>query len=345
MKGMIILMSRLINRCTVLLTSPPSIKSYASVAGKKEGEGPMGQYFDEINIDPYFGQKTFEQGESELIKTTVGLAVSKCKLKPSDINFMFGGDLLNQCIGTTFGIREMEIPFLGIYGACSTMSEGLVLASLMADNNIGNNILASTSSHFCTAERQFRLPLEYGGQRTPTAQWTATASGAVIVSASGSAPYIRGVSIGTIADLGITDANNMGAAMAPAAANTIKQFFEDTQLNPKDFDYIITGDLGKVGSRLLCELLEKENINIRNNHKDCGMMMYSFEDQDVHAGGSGCGCSGSILCGYFLDKVKSGEIKNILFCATGALMSPTSSLQGESIPGISHAVWISNIKK
>lgn len=338
-------MSRLINRCTILLTSPPSIKSYASVVGKKEGEGPLGQYFDEINNDPYFGQKTFEQAESKLIETTVGRAINKCKLKPSDINFMFGGDLLNQCIGTTFGIREMEIPFFGIYGACSTMSEGLVLASLMADNNIGNNILAETSSHFCTAERQFRLPLEYGGQRTPTSQWTATASGVVIVSPSGTAPYIRGVSIGTIADLGITDANNMGAAMAPAGAKTIKQFFDDTNLKPKDFDYIITGDLGKVGSRLLCELLEKDKINIRENHKDCGMMMYSFEDQDVHAGGSGCGCSGSILCGYFLDKVKSGEIKNILFCATGALLSPTSTLQGESIPGISHAVWISNTKE
>lgn len=338
-------MSKLINRCTVFLTSPPSIKCYASVVGKKEGQGPMAEYFDEINDDPYFGQKTFEQGESELLKTTVGLALNKGKLKPSDINFMFGGDLLNQCIGTTFGIREMEIPYLGIYGACSTMSEGLVLASLMADNNIGNNILASTSSHFCTAERQFRLPLEYGGQRTPTSQWTATASGAVVVSPTGNAPYIRGVSIGTIMDLGITDANNMGAAMAPAAANTIKQFFDDTKLSPTDFDYIVTGDLGKVGSTLLYELLEKDKINIRKNHKDCGLMMYDLEKQDVHAGGSGCGCSGSILCGYFLDKIKSGEINNILFCATGALMSPTSSLQGQSIPGISHGVWISHINK
>lgn len=336
-------MSHLINRCTIKLTTPPSIKSYASIVGKKEGEGPMGEYFDEINNDPYFGQKTFEQGESELVKQTVGLAVSKAGLKPEDINFMFAGDLLNQCIGSTFGLRDLEIPFLGIYGACSTMSEGLLLSSLTVDN-IGGNIVASTSSHFCTAERQFRLPLEYGGQRTPTAQWTATASGAVVVSAEGGPPFIRAVSVGSIVDLGITDANNMGAAMAPAAANTINQFFTDTKMKPEDFDYIITGDLGKVGSRLLCELLEKEGLDIRDNHKDCGLMMYSFENQDVHAGGSGCGCSGSILCGYFLDKVKLGEIKNILFCATGALMSPTSSLQGESIPGISHAVWISNGK-
>ncbi len=339
-----IYMSQLLNRCTIKLTSPPSIKSYASVVGKKEGEGPMGEYFDEVIPDPYFGQKTFEQGESELVKTAVGLAISKAHLKPEDINYMFAGDLLNQCIGTTFGIREMNIPFLGIYGACSTMSEGIALASMMADNSLGNNILASTSSHFCTAERQFRLPLEYGGQRTPTAQWTATASGAVIISPTGGAPYVRAVSVGTITDMGITDANNMGAAMAPAAAKTIKQILDDTQLQPKDFDYIITGDLGKVGSRLLCEILEKDNINIRDNHKDCGMMMYSFDEQDVHAGGSGCGCSGSILCGYFLDQIKCGKIKNILFCATGALLSPTSTLQGESIPGISHGVWISYTK-
>ena len=216
------------------------------------------------------------------------------------------------------------------------------IASIFAHNSLGGNILAATSSHFCTAERQFRLPLEYGGQRTPTAQWTATASGAVVLSPIGTAPFVRAVSVGTIVDLGITDANNMGAAMAPAAASTIKQFFDDTLLLPNSFDCIITGDLGRVGSRLLCELLEKDGINIRDNHKDCGMMMFDFDEQDVHAGASGCGCSASILCGYFLDKVKSGELKNILFCATGALMSPTSAQQGESIPGICHAVWISN---
>ncbi len=337
-------MSNLVNRCTIKLDNPPSIKSYASIVGKKEGEGPMSQYFDEINNDPYFGQKTFEQGESELVKETVGLAIKKAGLKPDDINMMFAGDLLNQCIGSTFGARELKIPFLGVYGACSTMSESLLLSSLTVDN-IGGNIVASTSSHFCTAERQFRLPLEYGGQRTPTAQWTATASGAVVLSPKGEPPYIRAVSVGSIVDLGVTDVNNMGAAMAPAAANTISQFFKDMKLKTSDFDYIVTGDLGKVGSRLLCELLEKEDIDIHNNHKDCGLMMYSFEEQDVHAGGSGCGCAASILCGYFLDKIKSGEIKNILFCATGALMSPTSTLQGESIPSISHAVWISNTKE
>ena len=337
-------MSNIINRATIMMATNPSIISYACTAGKKEGEGPMSNYFDRLFTDPYLGQKTFEQGESQMMKETVELAIEKACMKPEDINFIFSGDLLNQCIGSTFGIRELQIPFLGIFGACSTMAEGLTLASILCDNNVGRNILAATSSHFCTAERQFRLPLEYGGQRTPTAQWTATASGAVILSASGAPPFVRAVSVGTIVDMGITDANNMGAAMAPAAASTIKQFLDDSKLSPDAFDFIVTGDLGKVGSRLLIELLENDNIDIKSNHKDCGMMMYSFDEQDVHAGGSGCGCSASILCGYFLEKIKKGEIKNLLFCATGALMSPTSTQQGESIPGICHAVWISNTK-
>ena len=224
-------MSTVINRCTIMMSTPPSIISYASVAGKKESEGPLGTFFDEINVDPYFGQKTFEKGESELQKKAINLAISKANLQPNDINFIFAGDLLNQCIGTTFGIRELSIPFFGVYGACSTMAESLSLASIFADNLIGGNILAATSSHFCTAERQFRLPLEYGGQRTPTSQWTATASGAIVLSSSGKPPFVRAVSVGTVIDLGITDANNMGAAMAPAAANTIKQFFDDTKLS------------------------------------------------------------------------------------------------------------------
>jgi len=338
-------MSSILNRCTIMMSKPPSIRAFASIVGEKEGEGPLGKCFDQITVDPYFGQKTFEKGESELQKSTINLAIQKANLTPEDINFMFAGDLLNQCIGTTFGIRELNIPFFGVYGACSTMAESLALASVFADNMIGGNILAATSSHFCTAERQFRLPLEYGGQRTPTAQWTATASGSVVVSPTGIAPFVRAVSVGTIVDLGITDANNMGAAMAPAAANTIKQFFDDTKMQPTAFDYIITGDLGKVGSRLLIELLDNDSLDISGNHNDCGMMMFDFEEQDVHAGASGCGCSASILCGYFLDKIKSGEIKNILFCATGALMSPTTAQQGESIPGICHAVWISNSSK
>ncbi len=323
------------------MENPPTIRSFASTTGKKEGDGPLGKYFDEVSEDAYFGQKTWEQGESELLKRTVLRAISKAGLVPDDIDYMFAGDLLNQCITSTYGLRDLNIPLLGIYGACSTMSEGLLLASLVTDSGIGGNVIAATSSHFCTAERQFRFPLSYGSVRTPTAQWTCTASGAAVVSPKASAPFVRAVTIGKIVDLGVTDATNMGAALAPAAAYVIKTFLQDTAMEPKDFDAIITGDLGTVGSKLLIELLRGDGIDISGCHRDCGVMMFDIEDQDVHAGGSGCGCSASVLCGYFLPKVKSGEIKNILFCATGALMSTTASQQGESIPSISHAVYIS----
>ena len=285
---------------------------------------------------------TFEKGESQLQKQAVIHAVQKARLSYDDIDVMFGGDLLNQCVGTTYGIRDFEIPFLGIYGACSTMAEGLLMSSVFVDGGYADKALAVTSSHFCTAERQYRFPLNYGGQRTPTSQYTATAGGALVVSGKENPPYVRACTVGKIVDLGVSDANNMGAAMAPAAFETINQFFKDTGKKPSDFDAIVTGDLGKVGSRILCELFERENINIRDNHKDCGLMLYSFENQDVHAGASGCGCAGSVLCGYFLPKLRSGAIRNILFTATGALMSPTVNQQGESIPSIAHSVWLSH---
>lgn len=335
-------MANKISRNTFIMENPPSVHSFAAVVGKKEGEGPMAKYFDEIENDGYFGQKTWEKGESELLKRTLSKALSKGGLSSGDIDYMFAGDLLNQCISSTYGLRDFDIPVFGIYGACSTMSEGLALASLLTDSGLGGRVAAITSSHFCSAERQFRFPLAYGGVRTPTDQWTCTASGAVILSPKAAPPYVRAVTIGRIVDLGVTDANNMGAAMAPAAAYVIKNFLDDTSMDPSDFDAIITGDLGTVGSSLLIELLRGENIDISKVHRDCGMMMFDREEQDVHAGGSGCGCSASVLCGYFLNKVRSGELKNILFCATGALMSPTASQQGESIPSISHAVFISH---
>lgn len=327
---------------TFILKNTPSIHSFASVVGQKESEGPLGEYFDICEKDAYFGQETWEKGESEMLRRAVAAAIAKGDLSPEDIDYMFAGDLLNQCISSTYGLRSFDIPLLGLFGACSTMAEGLLLASLLTDCGAGGHICAVTSSHFCTAERQFRLPLSYGGQRTPTAQWTCTASGAAIVTEKAAAPYVKGVSIGKICDLGVTDANNMGAAMAPAAAYVIRTYLNDTGKKPSDFDRIITGDLGTVGTTLLYELLANDGIDISSNHSDCGVMMFDINEQDVHAGGSGCGCSASVLCGYFLPKVKSGEIKNILFCATGALMSPTASQQGESIPGISHAVHISN---
>lgn len=329
-------------KATKIFKNSPSIIASASIGGKKEHEGPLGSCFDKINDDPYMTSDTFEKGESQLQKQAILHVLQKARLTEQDIEVMFGGDLLNQCVGTTYGVREFKIPFLGIYGACSTMAEGLLLASTFVDAGVTGNALAVTSSHFCTAERQYRLPLNYGGQRTPTSQWTATASGALIVSGKGNPPYVRGCTIGKIADMGVTDANNMGAAMAPAAYSTIAEFFKDTGLVPGDFDYIVTGDLGKVGSRILCELFERDNINIRNNHKDCGMMLYSFDEQDVHAGGSGCGCAASVLCGHFIPRLRAGEFRNILFAATGALMSPTLNQQGESIPSISHLVWLSH---
>lgn len=340
MKG--IVMAKRISRNTFITESPPTIHSYAAIVGSKEGDGPLGKCFDQIYQDAYFGQDTWEKAEGELLRLTVMKAIEKGRLTPDEINFMFAGDLLNQCTTTSYGLRDFEIPLLCVYGACSTMSESLLMASLMTDCGLGGNVIACTSSHFCSAERQFRFPLSYGGVRTPTAQWTCTASGAAVIRPHDSTgPYVKAATIGKIVDMGVTDANNMGAAMAPAAAYVIKTHLHDRGMTPDDFDMIITGDLGRVGGSLLIELLENEGISIAKKYKDCGTMIFNYETQDVHAGGSGCGCSASVLCGYFLDKVKSGELKNILFCATGALMSPTMSQQGESIPGISHAVHIS----
>lgn len=335
-------MSKRIGKATVLLENTISVVSSAAVGGKKEGEGPFGDIFDYIDRDDKFGQESFEEAESASQGLAIQNALEKGGLKSKDLSFIFGGDLLNQCIGTSFGISDFEVPFIGIYGACSTMSEGLMLASLMADSGAGERVAAVTSSHFCTAERQYRFPLDYGGQRTPTSQWTATAAGALIVEKGTAAPIIKAVTVGKIEDKGITDANNMGAAMAPAAYSTIKQFFSDTKKLPSDFDCIVTGDLGLVGSRILIELLHRDGIEIADNHLDCGCMIYNQREQDVHAGGSGCGCAASMLCGHFLPEIKSGRLKNILFAATGALLSPTSTQQGKSIPGISHLSWISS---
>ncbi|MBP1565604.1 MAG: stage V sporulation protein AD [Oscillospiraceae bacterium] len=331
-----------IKRAIFRYSSPPSIKAFSSVAGKKESQGPIGEYFDECCEDSYFGEETWEKAESRLQKTAVQLALKKAGLDASSIDILFAGDLINQCTGSTYGLRDFNIPFLGVYGACSTMAEGLMLSSMAVNGGYAEYSLNVTSSHFSTAERQFRFPLSYGGQRTPSSQWTCTASGAVILSGTGNAPFVLGGAVGKITDFQIKDANNMGAAMAPAAADTIKRYLEATGTKPRDYDFIITGDLGSVGSVLLHELLCAENIDICDVHKDCGVMIFDGYKQDTHAGGSGCGCSASVLCGYFLTKLFNKEINNILFAATGALMSPMLVQQGESIPCISHLVHISN---
>lgn len=336
-------MAKLTGRHTIVLEKKPRLIGFAAAAGKKEGEGPLGKEFDKVFDDATLGEDTWEKAESRLLKTAVTKAISKAGIKPEDIGCVFSGDLLNQCTSSAFGLCDFGMPFAGLYGACSTMALGLCIASLAVETGGFEYAAAATSSHFCSAEKQFRLPLEYGGQRTPTAQWTVTGAGAAILHSekSESRPYIDSVHIGAMRDYGVTDANNMGAAMAPAAAATICGFLSDTGLSPSDFDMIVTGDLGFVGSELLLELAEKEHgLDLRSVHKDCGLMIFDRERQDVHAGGSGCGCSASVLCGHILPAIQKGRLKNVLFTATGAMMSPVSSLQGMSIPGVAHAVHI-----
>lgn len=330
-------MSKRLGKQTVALTSFPSINAFASIVGEKEGQGPLGLDFDAIEKDPYFGEETWEKAESRLYERGLALTLSKSLLTPDKVNYIFAGDLLNQCISSTFGIRSSHIPFYGVYGACSTMSEGLSIASMLTDGGFSDNSVVLAGSHFCSSEKQFRFPLDYGGQRTPTAQWTVTGMGGVVVGFGGPIK-ITHVTTGTIEDYGITDSNNMGAAMAPAFAATLTTHLEDTGRSHDYYDLIISGDLGIVGKAIAEDLLGEKGIDICNHYDDCGVLIFDGNTQDTHAGGSGCGCSASVLCGHFLPKMAKGELKKVLFIATGALMSPTSVQQGESIPSIAHAV-------
>ena len=320
--------------------SNAAITSFAAVVGKIESQGPYGNEFDEIVEDNKGTAETWEQAEALLQTKALQHAMDKAGLAPENADLIIAGDLLNQCTGSSYGLKDFYIPFLGIYGACSTFAEGLLLSAAMVNAGYVDNSAAVTSSHFSSAERQFRFPLNYGGVRTPTAQWTATAAGAAIVTPALAPPYIRAATVGKIQDMGITDLNNMGAAMAGAAYDTINRHFKHMGTHPETYDLIITGDLGEVGSEMLYDLFKRDGVELKSRHKDCGLMLYDRERQDVHAGGSGCGCSASMMCGHFLKQVKSGELKRILYAATGALMSPTMVQQGGSIPGISHAVEI-----
>ena len=319
---------------------PPVIKAWASVAGKKEKEGPLGEHFDFTHKDAYFGQKTWEQGEKRMQQLTLQTLAKKAGMKQSEFGAVFSGDLLNQCIGSSFTLRNSGIPHIGLYGACSTMAESLMVAAMSVGGGFRDTAVAMTSSHFASSERQYRFPLGYGGQRTPTAQWTVTGAGAALLTKSGNGPRITSCTLGTVTDLGISDANNMGAAMAPAALSTIKAHFEDLNTTPDDYDLIITGDLGQLGKELLLTLALKENVQIGGKLADCGTLVFDILKQDVHCGGSGCGCSAITLCGYLLNQLQTGKLRNILFCGTGALLSPTSTQQGLPIPGICHAVCI-----
>ena len=337
-------MAKRIGSRTIVLESAPSLRGYAAVVSKKEGEGPLGREFDMVSDDAYFGEKTWEKAESHIQKEALNRALGKAGTTPSQVDFVFAGDLLNQCIGSAYAMRGMNVPFIGLYGACSTMAESLALASLFVDCGIAECAAAVTSSHFCSAERQFRFPLEYGCVRAPTSQWTVTGGGAAIVSGGETAPFVREVCFGKINDLGVTDINNMGTAMAPAAADTISQYFSDTLTSADNFDMIFTGDLGYVGSEMLAELLERDGISLGKKHMDCGKLIYD-KKQEVEAGGSGCGCAASVLCSYIANRIRRENWRNVLFIATGALMSPTSNQQGESIPGIAHLIRLSADKK
>lgn len=329
-----------IGKHTIKFDTPPTILETACIVGPKEADGPLAKYFDKCLDDEFWGEDSWEKAESKIIKETVNTAISKSKLATSEIDYCFAGDLLNQCISSGFGLRDVNIPFFGIFGACSTFVEGLSLASIFAEGHFATNCLCATSSHFCSAEKQFRFPLELGNQRPLSSQWTVTGSGAAIVSANGQGPFVTTITPGKIVDMGIKDANNMGAAMAPAALDTLLTHFEDTKRNPSYYDGIFTGDLGHVGKEILIELAEKRGFHIKSNYNDCGVMIFDKGSQDTHSGGSGCACCGSVFSGYLFNQLKQKKLKKILLIATGALMNSTSSQQGESIPSIAHAVSI-----
>lgn len=326
-------------RQTIILENRPRIIASAGVVGKKEGEGPLREEFDRIFSDGRMNEDSWEKAESALQKAAIETAIQKSGRKNEEIDLLFAGDLLGQCIGTTFSIRDFGIPFAGLYGACSTMALSLAMAGVFVNSGAAKTAIAATSSHFCSAEKQFRLPLEYGGQRPPQAQWTATAAGAAVVENTESGVAIEAVTFGKICDMGVTDANNMGAAMAPAAADTIAAHFRESGTKPTDYDVIVTGDLGAIGSKLAVQLLNSEHsFDISGIHKDCGTMLFAIDAQDVNSGASGCGCSAAVMCTHFMRRLREGEIKKLLFVGTGALMSAVSSQQGESIPTIAHAV-------
>ncbi len=327
---------------TVKLENGPVILETASIVGPKEAEGPLSEYFDIKIEDNLFGEKSWEFAESKMVETVVKKAIEKSNKSIDDINYMVGGDLLNQLLSTSFAARSLKIPFLGIYGACSTMAQSLCMSSMIVDGGFADLVVASASSHYCTAERQFRFPLELGNQKPMTAQWTVTGAGCSLLSSKGNGPKVKYVTIGKVIDEGISDANNMGAAMAPAAIDTIYSYFKDTNDDPNSFDIIATGDLGKLGMKITIDLLKEKGLDISKVYTDCGVEIFNLEEQDVHCGGSGCGCSATVFNGYIFKMLKEKKFNKVMLVSTGALLSPTSTLQKESIPSIAHAVIIAN---
>jgi len=320
-----------------------AILSRASVVGKKESEGPLREGFDLFDTADRFGEKTWEAAESEMQRRALAVALSKCRLRDVDLGALFAGDLLNQCVGSAYGLMDFDVPYFGLYGACSTCAEGLLLASVMVSNGIYRHTAAVTSSHYCSAERQYRTPIEYGGQRAPGAQWTVTGSGAFILEKAGEdgqrAVIVRGLP-GKVRERGINDVANMGAAMAPAAEDTLIRFFTATETRPDDYDLIVTGDLGYEGGSILCDLMRADGYPMGDRYTDCGMLIYHRKEQDVHGGGSGCGCSAVVLASHLLPQLESGALSRVLFLSTGAMMSPDSIKQGQNIPAVAHLLEI-----
>lgn len=314
--------------------------SSASVVGKSEYDGPLGELFDIHDPSDKFGMSTWEQAESEMQRLAFNTALSKLAISERSIDAIFAGDLLNQCVGSSYGLLDFDIPYFGLYGACSTAAESIMLASACVSAGYFNRAAAVTSSHYCSAERQYRAPIEYGAQRSPTAQWTVTGAGAFIISNNGKIKITEGLP-GIVIEKGINDASNMGAAMAPAAADTILRYFSSTGYSPSDFDMIVTGDLGHEGGSILCELLYSEGLDIKKQYADCGTLIYDCKAQDKHAGGSGCGCSAVVLSSYLLPMLECGDASDILLIGTGAMMSPSSIQQGYAIPAVAHLLRFS----
>ncbi len=331
-------MPKRLGRQTVALEHPAAVLGYAAVGGKKEGEGPLRRGFDTISEDSYFGESSWEKAESRMLRECFSYACDKAALPPSTLDCVLAGDLLNQCVSSAFAMKDIAAPYLGLYGACSTMAEGLALGASLLDGGSAARCGVVTGSHFCSAERQYRFPLEYGGQRTPTSQWTVTGAGAALLGRSASGVRVTQVTLGRIVDAGVADATHMGGAMAPAAFDTLSAHFRETGRRPEDYDAIFTGDLGALGHDLLEDLFRREGLALGPGYADCGVLIYNRAAQEVGAGGSGCGCCASVLCAHILPGLEKGIWRRVLFAATGALMSPTSAQQGMSIPGVCHAV-------
>ncbi|MHB1316088.1 MAG: stage V sporulation protein AD [Christensenellales bacterium] len=331
-------MGNRIGKQTIQFSGTPSFLSWASIAGEVEALGPLASYFD-LTVDELWNEDTWEKCEAKMFEQAVRIAIEKTGMFVDDIDCLLGGDLLNQLVSINFAALALQRPFIGLYGACSTMGESLMVGAMLLDGGFANTVACVTGSHFNTAERQYRFPLELGNQRAPTAQRTVTGAGASILGMGGQI-RITAATIGKVVDLGIKDAENMGAAMAPAAADTLLTHFKDTQKNPGDYDLILTGDLGRFGHDILLDMTKEAGLDLTRNYNDCGMMIFDRARQNVDSGGSGCGCSAVTLNGYILGKLSAGELKRILFMPTGALLSPTTTLQGASIPCIAHAIAI-----